>query len=74
VVRKVTYEELQSGQIEVSGKSVKTSPTTSLRKSREIAQILKEKIQSGSFLLQEPVRLFQQNQAVKPMANSEVLE
>lgn len=73
-VRKVTYAELQSGQIEINGKMVKTSPTTSMRKAREIADILKEKIQSGSFELQAPVKLFTQNQGVKKMANAEVLE
>ena len=74
VVRKVNYAELQSGQIEINGKMVKTSPTTSMRKAREIADILKEKIQSGSFELQAPVKLFTQNQGVKKMANAEVLE
>lgn len=74
VVRKVNYEELQSGQVEINGKTVKTSPTTSLRKSREIAEILKEKIQKGEFFLQEPVQGFPLNQKVKPMANVEVLE
>jgi uncharacterized protein (DUF39 family) len=74
VVRKVTYAELQSGSIEINGRMVRTSPTTSMRKSREIAQILKEKILNGRFQLQEPIRYFEQNQGVKPMANPEVSE
>lgn len=73
-VRKVTYAELKSGSVEINGRNIKTSPMTSMRKSREIAQILKSKIQSGDFLLQEPIRYFEQNQGVKSMANAEVSE
>ena len=73
-IRQVTYAELQSGQVEIDGKRVKTSPTSSLKKSREIAGILKEKIQQGSFLLQEPLQPLSTNRGVKPMANAEVME
>ena len=74
VVRQVTYAELQSGSVEIHGKKVKTSPTTSIRKSREIAEILKNRILNKTFFLQEPVRLFPSNQKVGPMAHSEVME
>ncbi|MDW7671579.1 MAG: homocysteine biosynthesis protein [Bacillota bacterium] len=73
-VRKVTYAELQSGSVAINGKQVKTSPTTSLKKSREIAWILKEKMQQGTFLLQAPIKCIPSNQGVQSMANSEVIE
>ncbi len=65
IVRTVNYEELRSGSININGKSVKTAPITSLKKSREIAELLKEQIQKGSFLLQQPVEMFPMNSSVK---------
>ncbi|GAU78608.1 homocysteine biosynthesis protein [Fusibacter sp. 3D3] len=58
VVRSVNYEELRSGAIEIKGKKVKTAPITSLKKSREIAALLKLQIQQGEFYLQKPVEMF----------------
>ena len=65
VVRTVNYEELRSGSIEIDGKIVKTAPITSLKKSREIAELLKTQIQEGSFLLQKPVEMFPLDSRVK---------
>lgn len=67
VVKVVSYEELQSGNIEIDGKNIKTAPVTSIKKSREIAQILKDKITSGEFTLTQPVKAFDLNSTVKPM-------
>ncbi len=50
-----SYEELQSGNVEFRGKKVKTAPMSSIYKAREIAGVLKDRIQDGSFLLTEPV-------------------
>ena len=58
VLAKVNYAQLKSGSITLNGKQVRTSPMTSLSKSREIAAILKEQIQKGEFLLTEPVMNF----------------
>lgn len=55
---KVNYAQLKSGFIDLLGKKVRTSPLTSLSKSREIAQILKEQIKAGKFTLTEPVMNF----------------
>lgn len=55
---KVNYAQLKSGQIEINGKKVRTSPTTSMAKSRQIAALLKEMIQKGEFTLNEPVMNF----------------
>jgi len=50
----VTYAELKSGTITLNGESVQTVPLSSVVKAREIAELLKESISNGSFLLGEP--------------------
>ncbi len=67
VVARVSYAELKTGQIDVDGKPVKTAPITSLVKSREIAEVLKKRIASGSFELQKPIELFPQDSSVGPL-------
>lgn len=67
VVGRVSYEELRSGSIEIDGKKIKTASLSSLKKAREIAETLKNEIGDGKFYLQEPVKLFDRNQKVKPM-------
>ncbi len=49
----VSFEELKSGEIEFQGKKVHTAPLTSYIMSLEIANKLKEWIESGEFLLTE---------------------
>jgi uncharacterized protein (DUF39 family) len=71
VIKTVTYEELQSGKVEIDGKEVKTSPTSSIRKAREIAENLKKLILDGEFLLEEPVKFFKKDAAVKAMKDPE---
>ena len=51
----VNYENLQKGEVEILGKKVKTYPVASYKKAREIANILKNWIESGKFFLTEPV-------------------
>ena len=53
----VTYADLKSGKITVQGKEVPTSGLSSYLKAREIAQTLKEWIETGKFLLTQPVEL-----------------
>lgn len=56
VLREVTYEELDSGEIEVKGKTVPTSPLSSVHKARKIAEVLKKRIINGKFKMTEPVQ------------------
>ena len=51
----VTYAQLKSGSIEVKGKQVPTGCFSSYSKAREVAEHLKSQIQSGGFLLSQPV-------------------
>jgi len=48
------YEELRSGEIRINGETVPSAPMSSYAKAREIAHILKEWIEGGTFLLGEP--------------------
>ncbi len=53
----VTYQQLKSGSISINNQEVPTVPLSSYKKAKEIAQILKEWILSGKFLLTEPQEL-----------------
>lgn len=53
----VNYRQLKSGKIKFNGKEVPTTPLSSYPKARKIAEILKEWIQKGEFLLGEPQQL-----------------
>lgn len=66
----VSYAELKSGKIQVKGRDVPTTPLSSYVKAQEIAAILKDWIQTGHFLLQEPIQLLPQvnsGQKFKPL-------
>ncbi|MCK4813738.1 MAG: homocysteine biosynthesis protein [Candidatus Marinimicrobia bacterium] len=58
VVTTINYEQLQSGKITLNGKKVCTAPMSSLKKAREIAELLKNQIRNGKFYLTEPVQQF----------------
>ena len=51
----INYAQLKSGKISVQGKDVPTGSLSSYPKAVEIANILKEWIKKGDFLLSEPV-------------------
>jgi len=55
VLGEVNYAQLRSGKITVQGKEVPTGSLSSYAKAREIAEILKEWISKGEFLLTQPV-------------------
>ena len=55
VLGEVSYAELKSGAIKVQGKEVPTSSLSGYSKALEIANILKDWIKKGDFLLTDPV-------------------
>jgi uncharacterized protein (DUF39 family) len=55
IVSETNYAELKSGKIKVQGKDVPTASLSSYSRAMEIATTLKGWIQSGKFLLTEPV-------------------
>jgi uncharacterized protein (DUF39 family) len=55
ILAEVTYAELKSGKIKIKGRDVPTASRSSYPKAEEIATILKDWIQSGKFLMTQPV-------------------
>jgi uncharacterized protein (DUF39 family) len=53
----VSYKELRSGTILINEKKVITAPLSSYYKSGQIANILKESIEKGNFILGEPQQI-----------------
>ena len=53
----VNYKQLKSGKIKFNGKEIPTTPLSSYSKAKKIAEILKEWIKRGEFLLSEPQQL-----------------
>jgi uncharacterized protein (DUF39 family) len=53
----VSYKDLRSGTITIDGKKVITAPLSSYYKARQIANELKEWIESGRFILGEPQQI-----------------
>jgi uncharacterized protein (DUF39 family) len=51
----VSYAQLRSGTLSLNGQEVPTVPLSSMVRAREVAQHLKQWIESGRFLLGEPV-------------------
>jgi len=51
----VNYRQLKSGKITVKGKEIPTASLSSYLRAGEVAQILKEWIETGKFLLTKPV-------------------
>jgi len=72
VIRKVTYEELKSGKVEINGEEVRVSPLSSYRMAKEIAEELKKRIEKGEFLLTMPVERIPSRGEFKPMRQKEI--
>jgi len=51
----------------LNGKEVKTSPMSSLKRAREIAQTLKQSIIDGEFEITQMVQALPANASVKPL-------
>lgn len=73
VVRKVNYEELKSGSVEINGEEVRVSPLSSYLVARKIMFDLKERIENGEFLLTEPVSRIPVKSEFKPMRQKEIV-
>jgi len=71
-LRKISYEELKSGCVDLDGKEVKTFPMSSYFKAKEVAEKLKKDIIQGSFKLSLPVEPLPRYGEVKPMYQKKV--
>jgi L-aspartate semialdehyde sulfurtransferase len=61
-----SYAELKSGKIPIDGRMVRVAPLASLYLARQKAQLLKEMIEAGEFLLTEPVAQLPDDRAFMP--------
>jgi uncharacterized protein (DUF39 family) len=71
ILGKTNYAALQSGSIEINGKKVRATPVSSLAKAKEIAEILKNRIQAGNFLLTEPLKPMPTGTSLKGLISNE---
>jgi len=55
IVGEVSYAELKSGQVKLQGKEIPTASLSSYPRAVEVANILKDWIKKGEFLLTQPV-------------------
>lgn len=67
VLKRVSYEELRSGSVTIGDRAVPAAPLSSLKVAREIAGVLKDRILTGNFLLQEPVMALPRDGRPKPL-------
>jgi uncharacterized protein (DUF39 family) len=73
VIRKVTYEELKSGKVEINGEEVRVSPLSSYSIARKIMDELKRRIEKGEFYLSAPVKRIPVKSEFKPMKQREIV-
>lgn len=57
ILGQVSYAQLKTGKMDLNGQEIPTVPLSSLVRAREVAQMLKNWIEQGQFLLGEPVDL-----------------
>ncbi len=67
VIKETDYEELKQETIEINGREVKTSPLSSFRKARIIAEELKSWIENKKFLVSLPLEKLPTERLFKPM-------
>ncbi len=66
-LRKASYAELKSGEITINNRKVRTSPLSSFRYAKEIAETLKQWILKEKFLLSRPAELLPNQRQFKPL-------
>lgn len=62
----VSYEQLQKGHVTIDGKSVRVAPLASKYLSLQVAQELKQWIETGRFTLTEPVASLPSDRTFRP--------
>lgn len=67
VLTHLSYEDLKSGSVTVNGKEVEVGSISSYAMALEIAELLKNEITEGSFLLAQPSAMLPKDTAMKPM-------
>ena len=67
VIKEVTYEELFSGKVDIDGKTVRSSPLSSMKVSMKIMDDLRASIENKAFFLTAPVETLPRTTDVKVM-------
>lgn len=67
ILGRIDYNSLFSGEITLNGKKIRTAPLSSIKVARDIAEILREEITTGRFLLTEPVEHFQKTSGLNSL-------
>jgi uncharacterized protein (DUF39 family) len=67
VLCEVTYEALRRGEIQVQGRTVRVGALSSYCKALECAELLKEEIARGDFLLSPPLQALPREQTMKAL-------
>ncbi|MEM1514829.1 MAG: homocysteine biosynthesis protein [Candidatus Bathyarchaeia archaeon] len=67
IVKRVSYVELRSGKVYLGDKSAPSSPLSSYKMAREIAETLKKWILEGKFFLTEPIEPLSREREFKPL-------
>ena len=67
VMAEPTYEQLSSGEVEIKGKRVPTSPLSSISKARQICELLKKRIEKREFAISAPVQRLPLDRTFKPL-------
>jgi L-aspartate semialdehyde sulfurtransferase len=65
-LRKISYEELKSGNIELNDHTIKASPLSSLRAAEKIAMTLQKWIEGATFYLTSPAERLSKDTTVHP--------
>jgi len=68
VIRETNYAELKTGKIEINGMEIPTSPLSSYKRAKMVAEELKSWIEKGDFFLSEPlINLPNRGHVVNPL-------
>ncbi|MCK7532698.1 MAG: homocysteine biosynthesis protein [Marinilabiliales bacterium] len=67
ILGRIDYKSLFSGEITLNGRKIRTAPLSSVKVAREIAEILREEIVAGRFLLTEPVEHFRKTSGLNSL-------
>ena len=67
VLAQFNYEQLRSGEVELSGKRIPVTSLSSYNKALKICNLLKGEIEAGRFLLSEPSQRLPLNQSMKSL-------
>ena len=70
-LRRVSYQELKSGSININDKKVRVSSLSSIKMAKKVTQTLKSWIEEGSFFLTSPVDRLPTDTVFKPMRQTE---